>query len=93
MYNRPRIEYDPFKNRLNREKHGIAFSELETVFVDERAITIEDTGHAEQRWLTLGSDAAGRVLVVAYTWRGQMIRIISARRASCAERRRYEEQP
>jgi len=92
MYNRTRIVFDPLKNRINREKHGVTFSDLETFFADERAITIEDNDHAEQRWLTLGSDAAGRILVVAYTWRSNVIRIISARRASCAERRRYEEQ-
>jgi len=91
MYNRPRIEYDPFKNRLNREKHGIDFSDVDGVFDDPTAWTAEDCAHAEQRWKTIGMDNRGRVVVVAYTWRGAVIRLISARRASIGERSRYEE--
>ncbi|MGH8172206.1 MAG: BrnT family toxin [Rhodanobacteraceae bacterium] len=79
------------KNRINREKHGIDFSEIETVFVDPWAWTAEDRIHEEPRWQTIGMDGRERVLVVAYTWRAGVIRIISARRASPGERQRYEE--
>jgi uncharacterized DUF497 family protein len=46
----------------------------------------------EQRWLTVGRDTRGRVLVVAYTWRGDRIRVFSARRATASERRQYLEE-
>ena len=92
MYNRPRIEFDPLKNRINREKHGVDFSDIENVFTDPLALTVEDRGHAEQRWITLGMDALGRLLVVVYTWRSHVIRVVSARRASGGERLRYEEE-
>jgi uncharacterized protein len=91
MYNSRRIEYDPLKNRINWEKHGVVFSDVENVFTDPLALTTEDREHAEQRWITLGMDGLGRIVVVVYTWRGNVIRIVSARRASCSERRRYEE--
>ena len=94
MYNTvARIEFDPLKSRLNRAKHGIDLADVELVFSDPRAITIEHREHMELRWVTVGSDAQGRVLVVAYTWRSGVIRIISARRASAGERRHYEEKP
>lgn len=60
---------------------------------DERAITIRDDLSAvdEQRFLTIGRDMCGRIVVVAYTWRGPAVRIFSARRATPRERRRYLE--
>ena len=45
----------------------------------------------EERWVTMGQDALGRVLVVVYTWRGESLRLISARKATARERRQYEE--
>ena len=45
----------------------------------------------EERWVTMGRDALGRVLVVVYTWRGESVRLISARKATARERRRYED--
>jgi len=45
----------------------------------------------EERWVTMGLDATGRVLVVVYTWRAESVRLISARKATARERRRYEE--
>lgn len=89
-YRSRRIEFDPVKNRLNRARHGIDLGDAEPVFFDPDAITIEDADHDEHRWVTVGADAFGRVLVVAYTWRGDRIRMISARRASPGERRQYE---
>jgi hypothetical protein len=54
------------------------------------AITIRDDASDEERFITLGADALGRLLVVVYTWRGEVVRLISARNATAAERRDYE---
>jgi uncharacterized DUF497 family protein len=87
----PGFEWDETKARANLRKHGVDFADAALVFEDERAVTIEDTISAvdEQRYLTVGMDALGRVLVVAYTWRHDRIRTVSARQASPAERRQY----
>jgi len=92
MYNRRIwIEFDPMKNRLNRAKHRIDLSDAEPVLGDPQAITIEDASHDEARWIAMGIDALGRLLVVVYTWRGEAtIRIISARHANARERECYE---
>jgi uncharacterized protein len=85
------FEWDARKASVNRRKHGIAFADATAVFEDERALTVRDdiTAVDETRMLTLGRDALGRVLVVAYTWRGDRIRLISGRRATPTERRQY----
>ncbi|SJM91384.1 conserved hypothetical protein [Crenothrix polyspora] len=84
------ITYDPDKNKLNTKKHGIDLAEIEGVFYDGRAITIEDRDHPEERFVTLGKDGFDRLLVVAYHYRGENgIRIISARPAGSHERRAY----
>jgi len=85
------FEWDPRKGGVNRRKHGIDFADATAVFEDERALTVPDaiTAVDEIRMLTLGRDAMGRVLVVAYTSRGDRIRLISARRATPGERRQY----
>lgn len=84
------IEYDPQKCRKNKALHGISLADVDGVFYDPVAITIEDCDHDEQRFVTLGSDQFGRILVVCYTWRGSNIRVISARRAQPHERKTYE---
>ena len=86
------FEWDEIKARMNLRKHGVDFADATVVFEDERALTVKDviTAVDEQRYLTIGADALSRVLVVAYTWRGERIRIVSARRASSAERRQYQ---
>ncbi len=83
------VEWDPLKAASNLEKHKIDFADAATVLSDERAITIRDEASAEERFVTLGLDALGRVLVVVYTWRQDRVRIISARKATPGERRRY----
>jgi uncharacterized DUF497 family protein len=84
------IEFDPHKNRKNITSHGISFAEVEAVFFDAMAITVQDNDHDEQRMVTLGMDAIGRIIVVCYLWRGSNIRVISARKAELHERRIYE---
>lgn len=62
-----------------------------SVLEDDLAITIPDDYLEEERFVTLGMDAFGRILVVVYTWRGEHLRIISARKATPRECRQYEE--
>ena len=84
-------EWDPKKAASNLRKHKIDFADAVTVFEDDFAVTIDDDEPEEKRFVTIGMDALARVLVVAYTWRGENIRIISARKAGAEERRQYEE--
>jgi uncharacterized protein len=82
-------EWDPNKAKQNLRKHGIAFADAISVFFDDSAITIEDNDPDEERYVTLGMDALGRILVVVYAWREDDIRLISARRATEKERKEY----
>jgi uncharacterized protein len=85
------VDWDPSKARANRVKHGVSFPDAEAVLFDPNGITREDeNAEGEQRYVTLGLDALGRVLVVEYTYRGDTIRIISARKATRNEVRTYE---
>jgi uncharacterized DUF497 family protein len=84
------FEFDPAKAKANLRKHGVAFSDAEQALRDPNALTIEDPdAEDEQRFITLGMDAIGRVLVVIHTQRGEPIRIISARKASRREMENY----
>jgi hypothetical protein len=85
-------EWDPNKAKSNYKKHGIRFADAVGVFEDENAITIEDDQQKEDRFITIGRDFLNRILVVVYTFRDIVIRIISARRATARERKMYEEQ-
>jgi uncharacterized DUF497 family protein len=80
------------KAGANFRKHAVRIPEAIPVFDDPYAITITDdeSDPDEQRFLTVGMGALGRLLVVAYTWRGGNIRIISARRAEAHEVEQYE---
>lgn len=84
------FEWDRQKARINRAKHDIAFEDVFGVFDDPRALTIGQIVQGEQRQVTIGLDAFGRLVVVAYTWRGDSIRIISARKATRSEAKQYE---
>jgi uncharacterized protein len=66
------------------------FADAVGVFKDENALTRLDESGDEERFVTLGMDALGRLLVVVYTWRENDIHIISARNATRAEREAYE---
>jgi uncharacterized DUF497 family protein len=84
------FEWDSRKAVSNLKKHNVDFADAVMVFYDEFAISIEDDTSDEERYITLGMDALARVLVVVCSWRGNRIRIISARKATPNERRRYE---
>ena len=84
------IEWDHRKAAANLRKHGIDFSDAATMLHDEQALTVKDSRAAEDRFVSLGMDALGRVLVVVFTWRGSVARLISARKATPRERRQYE---
>ncbi len=73
------------------KKHGIDFADAATVLEDEFALTRADHDHDEERFVTVGADALGRVPVVVYTWRDDEPRLMSARSANRRERRQYEE--
>ncbi len=81
----------PAKARQNVRKHDVSFADAVTALEDERALTERDVSLEEERWVTMGMDGVGRVLVVVYTWRGENPRLISARNATRRERRVYEE--
>lgn len=83
-------EWDPQKAAANLRKHKIDFADAVGVFQDPLAITVPDNRHEEARFVTVGIDFLGRLLVVAYTWRDENLRIISAREALPNERRQYE---
>lgn len=88
-----RFEWDPGKATLNFKKHGVSFDEARTVFFDERARLIDDPDHSdgEDRFILLGLSSAMRVVLVCHCLRGedQLIRIISARRATPRESKSY----
>ena len=85
------FEWGPKKAETNRSKHGVEFLDAVIVFDDDRAITLLDEDPTEERYVTFGMDARGRVLAVSYTLRGNTIRIISARRATPREQSQYED--
>ena len=86
------VEWDRRKARLNAGKHGVQSADAVAVLEDERALTMRDPStEEEERWVTIGLDAFGRVIVLVYTWRGEQARLISARKATPHERRFYEE--
>jgi uncharacterized protein len=84
--------WDPLKALRNIDKHGVDFSDATAVLEDDLALTDQDPDILdEERYLTLGFDSLGRLLVVVWTRRQEDIRLISARRATARERRRYGE--
>ena len=84
-------KFDPKKNALNVRKHEVSLSEGDGVLNDPLAVTIEDSSaEAEYRFVTVGRNIFGTVMVVVWTDRGDDTRIISVRRAESKERRSYE---
>lgn len=87
------IEFDPEKARANLRKHRVSFVHAEQVLRDTRALTIQDPdATGEPRFVTLGMDDLGRIIVVVHTPRGERTRVISARKASPGEVRYYHAQ-
>lgn len=84
-------QWDRDKAAANLRKHGVDFADAVSVFSDDLAVTITDKRFDEERFITIGMDALGRVLVVVYTWRNDEIRIISARQATRYEQNQYQE--
>ena len=82
-------EWDATKADANVAKHGVHFPDAVSVFDDDEAFTIHDPHPDEERFITIGADALGRVLVVVYTFRIRRIRLISARKATRTERMNY----
>ena len=90
------FEWDENKNHINQRKHGISFEEVQTVFEDAYAILFDDPDHSdeEERFLIIGMSSAKGVCIVSHCYRGmdEVIRIISARKATRTERSVYDEQ-
>src|SRR3989337_1353027 len=90
-----RIEWDEAKNAANRKNHGISFEEATTVFADEHALLLADPDHSaeEDRFILMGFSYSLRMLVGCHCYRRgeQIIRIISARKATKSERAIYSE--
>ncbi len=91
-----RFEWNEAKNRSNQAKHGLSFETAALVFDDPHQLSVQDRHEgSEQRWQTLGLVGGVVVILVAHTWREQdddeVIRIISARKATRQERVRYEQ--
>jgi uncharacterized DUF497 family protein len=87
------FEWDSFKAKSNLWKHGVSFEEASTALLDPLSKTDFDPDHSveELRFITFGLSARQRLLVVAYTEEGEVIRLISARLATRGEREFYEE--
>ena len=84
------FQWDDDKAAENVRKHGIDFADAVGVLYDEYGLTLIEEHDDEQRHVTIGLDALGRVLVVVYCWRDDDVRLISARPATSAERKQYE---
>ena len=84
-------EFDPEKNAANIAKHGVSLADGDGVLLDPLAVTIEDSAAVDElRWITVGANSLGLLMVVVWTERGEEIRLISARPATPKERRAYE---
>jgi len=88
-----RFEWDERKAAANEKKHGVSFEEARSVFFDEQARLIDDPDHSEdeERFILLGLSSVLRLLVVCHCYRseGNVIRIISARKATALESKSY----
>lgn len=88
-----KFEWDENKNQINQKKHGIDFEEAKTVFYDDDAIVFDDPEHSmeEERFLILGITEYEKLCIVSHCYRGEdnIIRIISARKATKNETRTY----
>jgi uncharacterized DUF497 family protein len=88
------FEWDRDKAAANLKGHSVSFDEAVTVFYDPLSATLDDPDHSvgERRFITIGYSVRDRLLVVSYTERRAVLRLISARRATAKERKRHETQ-
>ena len=88
-----RLEWDERKALANERKHGVSFDEARSVFFDERARLIDDPEHSEdeERFILMGLSSSLRLLLVCHCYRSKanVIRIISARKATARELKSY----
>jgi uncharacterized DUF497 family protein len=86
------FDWDENKAKINLDKHQVSFDEATSVFDDPLFLTFADIDHSinEKRFIIMGESARGRLLVVAYTEREDITRLISARLATTKERKAYE---
>jgi uncharacterized DUF497 family protein len=86
------FEWDDEKAKSNLKKHGVDFEEGATIFNDPRIATITDPDHSEdeERFISIGISVIRRLLTVIHTYRKERIRLISARKATKAEKKNYE---
>jgi uncharacterized DUF497 family protein len=87
------FEWDEAKAAANFEKHGVSFADAATVFDDPLYVDFYDPDHStnENRYLITGASKDGRKLIVSYTERNGVVRLISARELTPTERKAYEE--
>ena len=92
------FEWDEVKADANARKHGVTFDLASTVFHDPRLVTVADLEHSEteERWFSVGCASNGMLFSVVYLWSDAApamtnIRLISARKSTLAESRRYQE--
>jgi uncharacterized DUF497 family protein len=87
------LEWDEAKAAANFEKHGVSFGDAVTVFGDPLYVDFYDPDHSidENRYLIIGASKEGRILMVSYTERSGVVRLISAREVTPSERKAYEE--
>ena len=83
-------EWDAKKAKANHAKHGVHFADAVGALEDERALSEPDDSTAEERFRTVGMDFLGHIVVVVYAFRGEDVRLISARMATPRQRARYE---
>lgn len=88
------FEWDISKAADNLRKHGVSFEEAASVFSDELATAYRDPDHSqyERRYLAIGTSTRGRLLIIAYAYRDERVRIINARQVTKQEREMYEEE-
>lgn len=92
-----KFEWDAKKDKANLQKHNVSFLEVCYIFADKYLLTVFDDEHSvhEERWITMGQSINGKILVVVHSYRGikdsEIIRIISARKATRKEEKQYFE--
>ena len=91
-----KFEWDPRKAKSNLRKHGVSFEEAQSIFYDEKGKLLDDPDHSEDeaRFILMGLSSSSRVLIVCHCYRenDEVIRIISARKASKAEQGYYKDE-